>query len=110
MGSRENASYGPMFVMSLLTSWTLVTGLIGMLAWPDRNSPERVATWIGLWVFTVAVPTIQAVRIHGVLRETLGDGRTLSPRSRSALAHARVLILICGSMAVLLVFGLIAAR
>ena len=110
MGVRENASYGPMFVMALVTSWTLVTGLIGMLAWPDQHSPERVATWIGLWVFAVAVPTVQAVRIHGVLREAFRDGRTLSPRSRGALAQARVLILICGSMVVLLVFGLMATR
>lgn len=106
----ESIGYGPMFVMSLLTSWTLVTGLIGMLGWSDERSSERIATWIGIWVFTVIVPTIQAIRIHRVLSETLHDGRLLSPRNRGILAHARILILVCGSMTVLLLFGLVVKR
>ena len=110
MEARDGAGYGPMFVMSLVMSWTLTTGAIGMLAWSDDRSPERLATWISLWVFTVAVPTIQAIRIHRVLSEiTRGAGHS-SPRSRRALEHARVLILICGTMTVLLVFGLVVKR
>jgi hypothetical protein len=37
-------------------------------------------------------------------------GVHVSPRSRRALAHARVLILICGSMTVLLLFGLLVMK
>ena len=110
MRTGETASYGPMLVMSLVTSWTLTTGVIGMMAWSDERSAERLATWISLWVFTVVVPTIQALRIHHVLGEITRGAGNSSPRSRSTLAHARVLILICGSMTVLLVFGLVAMR
>lgn len=110
MGAKEPAGYGPLFATSLLTSWTFVTGLIGMLAWPDLRSAKHVAAWIFMWMFTVGVPTIQALRIHAVLSEMRQAGVHVSPRSRRALAHARVLILICGSMTALLVFGLLARR
>jgi hypothetical protein len=108
MGTKDTPRYGPLFAISLLTSWTFVTGLIGMLAWSDRGSPERVATWIFIWLFTVGMPTLQAFRIHAVLSEMCHGGVDLSPRSRRALTQARVLILICGSMTVLLLFGLLA--
>jgi uncharacterized membrane protein len=110
MGVEETPGYRLLFAISLLTSWTLGTGLIAMLGWWDEHAPRQIATWIFLWLFTVGVPTIQAFRIHAVLRE-MGQGRVhVSARSRRALAHARVLILICGSMTVLLVFGLLVNR
>jgi len=108
MEVRETARYGPLFTISLMTSWTFVTVLIGMLGWSDQRSAERLATWAGIWIFTVAVPTVLALRVHGVLSELRRDGHPLSSRSRSALAHARALVLICGSMTVLLLFGLLA--
>lgn len=110
MQAKETPGYGPLFVISLLTSWTFVTGLIGILGWSDRHSPHHVATWIFIWMFTVGMPTIQALRIHAVLSEMRREGVHVSPRSRCALAHARVLILICGSMTALLLFGLLVRR
>ena len=110
MDTRVTPSYGPTFVIAVVMSWTLTTGAIGMLGWSDDRSPERLATWISLWVFTVAVPTILAIRIHRVLSEITRGAGNVSPRSRRALENARVLILICGSMVVLLVFGLAVKR
>lgn len=110
MGSQHHPGSGLMFVTSLLISWTLVTGLIGMLAWSDAQTPGHLAKWIGLWAFTVGIPTLQSVRIHGLLRDVVHDCPVTAQHSRRDLAHARVVILFCGSMTVLFVFALFVER
>jgi hydrogenase/urease accessory protein HupE len=110
MDAERNVGYGLMFAISLLMSWTLVTGLIGLLAWSDGQAPGHLAKWIGIWAFTVGIPTMQSVRIHGLLRDVAQDCPVTSAHSRRALAHARVVILVCGSMTVLFVFGLFVGR
>jgi hypothetical protein len=110
METNETARPGVLFTLSLLNSWTVGTGAISMLGWIDQHSSERIATWVGVWIFTIAVPTVQATRINSVLSELRRDGRPLSPRSRRILARAQVLILICGSMTALLLYGLFVNR
>ena len=109
MESQHYRGYGLLFVTSLLISWTLVTGLIGMLAWSEART-GHLAKWIGLWAFTVGIPTLQSMRIHGLLRDVVHDCPVTAQHSRRDLAHARVVILFCGSMTVLFVFALFVER
>ena len=67
---------------------------------------QHLATWVSLWVFTVAIPTVQALRIHRRLGEVLQDCAMASPQLRRDLEHARFVIVMCGSMTVLLVVSL----
>ncbi len=94
------------FALSLLLSWTLVTALLALAAWADRHAPQRQATWVALWIFTVVVPTVQALRVHRRLGEVLRNYPTIPPQVRHDLEHARFVIVACGSMVVLLVLML----
>jgi hypothetical protein len=110
MRRSDEVRYGATFTLSLLLSWTVATGLIVLVFWSGPQTLEDAATWAGLWVFTVATPTLQALRIHRSLIDLLRECPTSSPQTRRDLAHARFVVLMCGSMAVLLVCGLRLAR
>jgi hypothetical protein len=106
MKSRNEVSVGLSFAVSLLLSWTLATALIGMAIWSGPQTIGHAATWAALWIFTVGAPTIQALQIHHRLNEVLLDCPTTSAQVRRDLSHARFVVLMCGSMTLLLVFGL----
>jgi len=106
MGSTSGVRYGVVFTISLLLSWTLVTGLLMLSYRAGSQSLRDAAQWAGLWFFTVGAPTVQALRIHRCLNEVVRECPVLSPQVRRDLAHARFVILMCGSMCALLVFGL----
>ena len=106
MTSRHQVAYGVTFAVSLMLSWTLATGLIGVAIWSGPQTIEHVAYWAGVWIFTIGAPTLQAIQIHRRLNDVLLECPTASPQVRRDLAHARFVVLMCGSMTTLLVFGL----
>jgi hypothetical protein len=106
MKSRNEVSFGVSFAVSLVLSWTVATALIGMAAWSGPQTIEHAAKWAALWIFTVGAPTVQALQIHRRLNEVLLECPTTPPRVRRDLSHARFVVLMCGSMTLLLVFGL----
>ena len=106
----NNVRYGLTFTLSLLLSWTLTTGLMALAFWSGDRAPGHAAAWASVWVFTVGVPTMQALRIHRLLNELVRECPTTSPQTRRDLAHARFVVLTCGSMTALLVFALQAMR
>ena len=108
MSTRNEIGVGVPFALSLLLSWTLATALIGRAAWSGPQTIEHVAKWAGVWIFTIGAPTVQAILIHRRLNDVLGECRAASPQIRRDLSHARFVITMCGSMTVLLVFGLLA--
>jgi hypothetical protein len=95
-----------MFRLSLLMSWTLITGALAFAAWTDRHTPQLLTTWIGLWVFAVVGPTMQALLIHRRLGEVLHSCPMTPPRVHRDLAHARFVIVMCATMTVLLAWAL----
>jgi hypothetical protein len=109
MNRTNRVPYGVTFTASLLLSW-LATGLIALGFRAGEQSAQHVAQWAGLWFFTVAAPTLQALRIHWRLNDIVRECPTTSPQVRRDLAHARFVVLMCGSMTVLLVFALQAMK
>ena len=107
MGRTSGVRYGAVFTISLLLSWTLVTALLVLGYRGSSQSFGDAAQWVGFWFFTVGAPTVQALRIHRCLNEVVRQCPILSPQAHRDLAHARFVILMCGSMCVLLVFGLL---
>jgi len=110
MKSRHEVRFGVSFALSLVLSWTLTTALIGLAVWSGPQTVDHAAKWAGIWIFTVAAPTLQAFQIHRRLNDVLFECPTPPPRVRRDLSHARFVVLMCGSMTVLLVFGLQVAR
>ena len=106
MHSKNRTGLGVMFITALIVTW-LATGLIVVMGWPDRQAPARLLQWIVLWFFAVVAPTIQALRIHRLLDDLDRPFPTTSDGSLRQLAHARIVILICGSMTVLCVFTIV---
>ena len=97
---------GVMFGFSLVLSWLLITPLVGFAFWSGPHTSDALSTWIGVWVFAVAVPTLQALLVHRRLNDALAACPTLVPRVRRDLAHTRFVLLMCGSMTALLAFTL----
>lgn len=108
MTTARRTRYGITFTLSLALSWTLATGLIALACWSGERTPERFASWAGLWIFTIGVPTLQALRVHRRLNE-LHAAAMIPERTRRDLAHTRFILLLCGSMVVLIVIGLLGA-
>jgi hypothetical protein len=107
MNTRNDVGVGVSFALSLMLSWTLATALIGMAIWSGPQTIEHAATWAGVWIFTIGAPTLQALQIHRRLNDVLLECPAAPPRVRRDLSHARFVILMCGTMTILLVFGLI---
>jgi hypothetical protein len=110
MRQSDTPRYGPTLALSLILSWTLATGLIAASFLAGERTPESAALWAGLWFFTIAAPTIQAFRIHRCLVELTRDCPTVATTVTRDLAHARFVVLMCGSMTVLIAFALRASR
>ena len=102
----DEVRYGVTFMLSLLLSWTLTTGILALAFWSGDRIAGRATVWASVWVFTVGVPTMQALRIHRVLGDLVRDCPTIPAQTRRGLAHARFVVLMCGSMTVLLLFAL----
>ena len=107
MSRTTHVGYGAIFTLSLLLSWTLVTALLALAYLAGGRSPASAAQWAGLWFFTVAATTLQAIRLHRNLNDIAHECPVLSRQVRRDLARARFVILTCGSMCALLVFGLL---
>src|SRR5687768_14609750 len=107
MNPRNEIGFGLSFALSLVLSWTMATALIGMAIWSGPQTIEHAAKWAGVWIFTIGAPTIQALQIHRRLKDVLLECPSVPPQVRRDLSHARFVILMCGSMTVLLMFGLI---
>jgi len=110
MRSRHEVGFGVSFAASLVLSWTLTTALIAMAVWSGPQTVEHAAKWAGIWIFTVGAPTLQALQIHRRLNDVLLECPATPPQVRRDLSHARFVVLMCGSMTVLLVFGLTLAE
>ena len=108
MNSRTEVGFGVSFALSLMLSWTLTTALIGMAVWSGPQTIEHAAKWAGVWIFTIGAPTLQALQIHRRLNDVLLECPSTPSQVRRDLSHARFVITMCGSMTVLLVFGLLA--
>jgi hypothetical protein len=107
MKANTGVGFTASFVLSLLLSWTLATALIvAMAVWSGPQTIQHAAQWTGVWIFTVGAPTLQALQIHRRLKDVLLDCPTTSPEVRRDLSHARFVVLMCGSMTVILIFGL----
>ena len=106
MNSRNEVGLGVSFALSLMLSWTLTTALIGVAVWSGPQTIEHAAKWAGVWIFTIGAPTLQALQIHRRLNDVLLECPSTPPQVRRDLSHARFVILMCGSMTVLLIFGL----
>ena len=106
MKPMNEVRFGVSFALSLLVSWTVATALIGMAIWSGPKTMEHAATWAGVWIFTIGTPTLQALQIHRRLNDVLLECPAMPPRVRRDLSHARFVVVMCGSMTVLLVFGL----
>ena len=104
MGKR--IPYGLMFLATLALSWTLVTTAVGLAIWSERDTSWlRLATWASLWLFTVLVPTLNALAIHRSIAALADPGTTDSPADR--LARLRPMLLLAANMALLSAFALI---
>ena len=110
MNPRNELGFGAAFGLSLLLSWIPTTALIGMAIWSGPRTIDHAATWVGVWIFTIGAPTLVALQIHRRLNDVLLECPAMPPRVRRDLSHARFVILMCGSMTVLLVFGLFAMK
>jgi hypothetical protein len=98
--------YGVMFLATLVLSWALVTAVIGLAIWSDRDaSPTRLATWASLWAFTVLAPTLNAFAVHRSIAE-LTDAET-ADQSTDRLVRLRPVLLLTANMALLSAFALI---
>ena len=102
----KGVRYGVTFGASLALSWLAITPLLGWVFWSGPHTTDALAMWIALWIFAIAVPTLQAVVVHRRLNEALDACPTLVPRVRRDLAHTRFVLLMCGSMTVLTVVAL----
>jgi hypothetical protein len=81
-----------------------------MAIWSGPQTIGHAANWVGIWIFTVAAPTLQSFQIHRRLNDVLFECPTTPPQVQRDLSHARFVVLMCGSMTVLLVLGLQLAR
>jgi hypothetical protein len=98
---------GAMFLGTLVLSWTLVTVAVGLAIWSDRNtSTVRLATWASLWLFSVLVPTLNALTVHRSLHELRAASET-DTASLDRLAALRPVQLLSANMALLSAFALI---
>jgi hypothetical protein len=95
---------GVTFLLAIVLSWSLVTAAIALAMWSDRNaSVVRLGTWASLWVFTVVVPTLNALALHRALAAPGAAGGTPIHQ----LARLRPVLLLSANMALLSAFALI---
>ena len=106
MRNNNHVVYGVAFGASLILSWTMITAIVGLAAWSSDRSPGSLARWLGLWVFTVAAPTLQSFYVHRTLKTLIHACPDVPARVRRDLTHVRWTLLMCGTMAVLSAFAI----
>lgn len=99
--------YGVAFVMTLIGSWTLATALIALAFWNGPHTAAHLGPWASLWLFAVAAPTVQAIRVHRCLNELHGP---VPDRVTRDLMHTRFALPMFGVMTVLAAFSLVLSR
>ena len=108
MGNR--IPFGVTFLGTLVLSWMFVTATIALAIWSDRDaSATRLATWVSLWLFTVLVPTLNALAVHRSLHDLQTGGET-DASAFDRLASLRSVLLLTANMALLSAFALILGR
>jgi hypothetical protein len=103
----NHVGYGVTFGLSLILSWLLVTPFLMLAFWSGPHTRDELTKWVGLWIFTVGAPTLQAIRLHRRLNDLLQMCPTVAGPVRRELAYTRFALLMFGSMTVLMVISLI---
>lgn len=101
MSSTTRLPYGVPFGASLVLSVIGLTALAAAMLWSERTeSATRLVTLGSLWLFTVAVPVVTAMRVH---RAVAGLVATVSHTHQSVaeLTRLRPLLVLAGGMALL---------
>ena len=106
MSDNMSVPFGAAFGASLVLSWTMVTAILGLAAWSGDRTVDSLTRWLGLWVFTVAAPTLLSLSVHRALGALIRSYPDIPRRIRRDLAHARWAFLMFGTMAVLSAFAL----
>jgi hypothetical protein len=102
--------FGVTFLGTLVLSWMFVTATIGLAIWSDRDaSATRLATWASLWLFSVVVPTLNALAVHQSLHY-LRAGSETDATAFGRLSSLRSVLLLSANMALLSAFALILGR
>ena len=101
---------GLLFGVALILSWTLMTAVVALALWAERgHSLIRLATWTSLWVFSVLLPTLNALTIHRAIARLPGE-RAANEQSLDELARLRPFLLLSANMALLSACALIFGR
>jgi hypothetical protein len=109
MTTRDPASGTAVFTTTLVLSWTVLTAATVMAAWTERShSGLRMAEWASLWIFTVPVPTVQALRLRRSMAPVTGTVE--AERRARTLARLGPALLLSANMALLSAFALILGR
>src|SRR5205085_11667661 len=83
---------GVLFTLTLVLSWTLITTAMALAVLGERDvSGQRIATWISLWVFSVVMPSLNALTLHRIARALTNDGSEEPPRE---LLRTRTVLLL----------------
>ena len=99
---------GVLFTLTLVLSWTLITAAVALAAFGERDaSLQRIATWVSLWVFSVVMPTLNALTLHRIGRTLTSGGNGEPPHE---LFRTRTVLLLTANMAVLSALALILRR
>ena len=100
MTTENRPRLGATFVMTLALSWVFVTTVIALCIWRDRTgSLIRLASWISLWVFTVLVPTLNAMTVHRAIADLQRHDENNTVLD--SLAPLKPGLLLCANMALL---------
>jgi hypothetical protein len=107
-GSRR--PIGLVFGVVLTLSWTLMTAAIALSLWSERGQPLiRIATWTSLWVFSVLMPTLNALTVHRAIAR-LSTEEAAHDAPLEELARLRPYLLLSANMALLSACALIFGR
>jgi hypothetical protein len=94
------------FLLALGQCWVIGTTLLAYAGWSGDRTPRALAEWSVLWIFTVAAPTIQALKVHRRLRELQHASPHIPERALRDLLEARTAFPLLGSLVVLWAFAL----
>jgi len=87
-----------------------MTAAVALALWAERaHSLIRLATWTSLWVFSVLLPTLNALTIHRAVSR-LSAERAGNDQLLDELARLRPFLLLSANMALLSACALIFGR
>ena len=108
--SNSRPPLGTVFVIALTLSWTLMTTVMALAVWSERGQPLiRIATWASLWVFSVLMPSLNALTIHRAIAR-LSAQSAGHDQSLDELSRLRPFLLLSANMALLSACALIFGR